>query len=459
MTEPRTATGADSQLLRELPRKLGVWSAIAVVVGSTIGSGIFRTPAVIADRLPGPLPMMAIWVVGGLFVLCGALTLAELAGTYPRSGGPYAFIREGFGRMWAFLFGWSQLTLIRPAALGGVSTVFAEYALDVSGRNPAMEPYSSYVHYIAAGAIILVGIFNYLGVQWGALVQNLTTLAKYGGLVLIVIFAFALGLPATGGYYTPATPPGSFSLAPFGLAIVSVLWAYDGWLDASYVGGEVKEPRRNLPIALIGGTAAIVAIYLLANMAYLAVLPVETIARSPAVAARVADVVLPGVGVLMVGMIVAISTFGTLNGTMMTSPRVFYALSEQGSIFRPLGRVHPRFETPFVAVVTSTTIGVIFVMVGTFERLADAFVTASVPFYALAVAAVYFVRRKPGYNPPFRVPGYPVVPALFILAALYLLLNALADEGSRWQTAGVLGWIVIGIPIYLATRGSRRAAE
>lgn len=449
MTNPQH--GAELHL-RELPRKLGVWSAIAVVVGSTIGSGIFRTPAVIADRLPGPLPMMLIWVVGGLFVLCGALTIAELAGAYPRSGGPYAFIREGFGRAWAFLFGWSQLTLIRPAALGGVSTVFAEYALRVSGYNPAVEPYSSYVHYIAAVAIVIVGVFNYVGVQWGALVQNLTTLAKYGGLVVIVVFALAIGLPSTGGHYTPLTPPGSFSLAPFGLAIVSVLWAYDGWLDASYVGGEVKEPRRNLPIALIAGTGAVIAIYLLANLAYMAVLPIDEIRRSPAVAAEVAQVVLGGPGLAFVGLTVAISTFGTLNGTMMTSPRVFFALSEQGSVFRPLGRVHPRFETPFVAVVVSTTIGVLFVMIGTFERLADAFVTASVPFYALAVAAVYFVRRKPDYNPPFRVPGYPLVPALFIVAALYLLVNALVDDSSRLQTAGVLGWILVGIPVYYLTR-------
>jgi basic amino acid/polyamine antiporter, APA family len=454
MTHPQPG---EQQLVRELPRKLGVWSAVAVVVGSTIGSGIFRMPAVIADRLPGPLPMMAIWVVGGAFVLCGALTLAELAGAYPRSGGPYAFIREGFGRMYAFLFGWSQLTLIRPAALGGVSTVFAEYALRVSGYNPAVEPYASYVHYIAALAIVIVGITNYLGVQWGALVQNLTTAAKYGGLLVIVIFAFALGLPATGGaHYTPMAPPGSFSLAPFGLAIVSVLWAYDGWLDASYVGGEVKEPRRNLPIALIAGTGAVIAIYLLANMAYMAVLPVEEIRRSPAVAAEVAYAVLGGGGLAFVGLTVSISTFGTLNGTMMTSPRVFFALSEQGSIFRPLGRVHPRFETPFVAVVVSTVIGVTFVMIGTFERLADAFVTASVPFYALAVAAIYLVRRKPGYNPPFRVPGYPLVPALFIAAALYLLANALIDESSRVQTAGVLGWIVLGVPVYLATRSRSR---
>jgi basic amino acid/polyamine antiporter, APA family len=455
MTNP--AAGADRDFVRELPRKLGVWSAVAVVVGSTIGSGIFRTPAVIADRLPGPLPMMMIWVVGGLFVLCGALTIAELAGQYPRSGGPYAFIREGFGRLPAFLFGWSQLTLIRPAALGGVSTVFAEYALRVSGFNPGAEPHSRYVHYIAATAIVIVGITNYVGVRWGALVQNLTTLAKYGGLMVIVVFALALGLPSTGGHYTPLTPPGSFSLAPFGLAIVSVLWAYDGWLDASYVGGEVKDPRRNLPIALIAGTGAVIAIYLLANLAYMAVLPIDEIRRSPAVAAEVAQAILGGPGLAFVGLTVSISTFGTLNGTMMTSPRVFFALSEQGSIFRPLGRVHPKFETPFVAVVVSTVIGVIFVMVGTFERLADAFVTASVPFYALAVAAIYFVRRKPGYNPPFRVPGYPVVPALFIAAALYLLANALWDESSQLQTAGVLGWIVLGIPVYYATRSRSRA--
>lgn len=443
---------AELHLPEDLPRKLGVWSALAIVVGTTIGSGIFRSPAVIADRLPGPVPMMGIWVAAGLFVLCGALTLAELAGTYPSSGGPYMFIREAWGKVPAFLFGWTQLVLIRAAALGGISTVFAEYSLRVSGFNPAVEPYAAYVHYLAAAAIILVGIFNYVGVRWGALVQNLTTVAKFGALLVIILFAFALGLPQTGGHYTPAIPAGSFSMAPFGLAMVSVLWAYDGWADASFVSGEVKNPRRNLPIALIGGTTAIIGIYLLANMAFLAVLPVEEIRRSPLVAADVAQLVMGSPGVLFVGLTVVVSTFGALNGSMLTGPRTLFALAERGSVFKPLGKVHPKFQTPHVSIVVATVLGVVFVLYADFEGLADAFVTGIVPFYGLAVAAIYPLRRRADHNPPFRVPGYPVVPALFVLATIYLLVNALIDPSSRWSTAGVFAVILAGIPVYYATR-------
>ena len=171
----------------ELPRRLGLLSAIAVLVGSTIGSGIFRTPAIIADRLPGPVPMLSVWVAGGLLALCGALTLAEVAGMYPRTGGLYVFIREGWGRLPAFLFGWAELVLIRAASLGAISTTFSEYFFRSIGREPGAEPYREYVHYVAALAIIATASFNYVGVRWGALVQNLTTVAKYGGLLFIEI--------------------------------------------------------------------------------------------------------------------------------------------------------------------------------------------------------------------------------------------------------------------------------
>src|SRR4051812_43274011 len=187
-----------------LQRRLGLWSAVAVLIGSTIGSGIFRSPAGVTDKLPGPLPLLAVWVAGGLFALCGALTLAELTGAFPHTGGAYVFIREGWGRCTAFCFGWAELVLIRAASLGAISMTFAEYLLRVLGIDATVEPYKSYVHYVAAVAIILTATFNYLGVRWGSLVQNLTTLAKYGGLLFIIALALAIGLPRTGGYFTPA---------------------------------------------------------------------------------------------------------------------------------------------------------------------------------------------------------------------------------------------------------------
>jgi len=444
-----------------LTRQLGLWSAVAVLVGSTIGSGIFRSPAGVTDKLPGPLPLMSVWVAGGLFALCGALTLAELSGELPATGGMYVFIREGWGRLPAFLFGWAELVLIRAASLGAISTTFSEYFLRVLGFDPSVTPYSDWVHYVAALAIALTATFNYVGVRWSSLVLNLTTLAKYGGLLFIILLALAIGLPRTGGHFAPAVPAGSFHIAAFGLALVSVLWAFDGWADLSFVSGEVRDPRRVLPRAIIIGTVAVIAIYLLANVAYLAVMPVEEIRHSKLVAADVAQRLIGAPGVVFVAVTVMLSTFGTLNATLLTAPRVFFAMAEDGLFFRPVAAVHPRFGTPYVSILLATSLGILFVLLRTFEQLADIFVTAIVPFYALAVASIFVLRRRAGYAPPFRTPGYPVVPALFILATLFLLGNAILDPTSRWGTLAVLGIIVVGIPVYFLTvgRSARSRAE
>ncbi|GAC1482696.1 MAG: amino acid permease [Gemmatimonadaceae bacterium] len=439
-----------------LPRRLGLWSAVAVLVGTTIGSGIFRSPAGIADKLPGPGPLLAIWLTGGVFVLCGALTLAEVAGAFPHTGGVYVFIRESWGRLPAFLFGWSELVIIRAAALGAISTTFSEYLLRVLGHDPRVVPYSRYVHYIAACAILLTATFNYVGIKWGSLVQNITTLAKTGALLIIIIIALVIGLPQTGGHYTPVVPSGSFSFARFGLALVSVLWVYDGWADVSFVAGEVKDPEKNLPRVLIYGTLLIIALYLLANLAYLAVLPVDEIRQSKLVAADVADRLMGTPGVTFVSIAVMISAFGTLNGSVMTGSRILFVTAADGLLFKPIAKVDRRFNTPGVAIWLSAALGVIFVLAGTFEQLADAFVTAIVPFYALAVGAVFILRRRPGYQPPFSVPGYPVVPAIFIAATILLLGNAVLDAASRVPTLAVLGVILLGIPVYLLASASTR---
>lgn len=440
-----------------LPRSIGLWTAIAILVGSTIGSGIFRSPAGIADRLPGPGPMLAVWAIGGLFALCGALSLAEIAGAYPRTGGLYVFIREGWGDAAAFTFGWAELVVIRAASLGAVSSTFAAYFLRFLGHDPAQEPYASWVHWIAAVAIALTATFNYVGVRWGALVQNSTTVAKYAGLLVIILFAFAIGLPDTGGAnFTPAAPSGSFSIAPFGLALVSVLWAFDGWADLSFVAGEVKDPRRTLPRALIGGTLAVIAIYLLANIAYLSVLSIDEIRRSPLVAAEVAQRILGNPGVLFVATTVMLSTFGTLNGSLLTAPRIFFAMADDGLFFRKVAAVHPKFETPYVAIALTAALGIVFVLLRTFEQLADIFVTAIVPFYALGVASIFVLRKRAGYDPPFRAPLYPLIPSLFVLATIYLLANAIIDPGSRWPTIAVLGVILAGVPVYYLTVGRGR---
>jgi APA family basic amino acid/polyamine antiporter len=438
----------------ELQRKLGVWSATAVVIGSTIGSGIFRSPAGIADKLPGPLPMMAVWIAGGLFALCGALTMAEVASALPMTGGIYVFCRDAWGRLAGFLFGWGQFAMIRAASLGAIAITFAEYFFRVSGFDPLTPGNVMKVRWTAAAAIALTGAFNYVGVRFAATVSNITVVAKYGGLLFIIIVAFALGLPHNGvAHYTPAVPAGSFTLPAFGLALVSTLWAFDGWADVVYNAGEVKNPGRNLPRALIGGTLAVIGIYLAANLAYMAVLPIDEIRVSKLVAADVAQRVIGPAGVAFVSITVMISTFGTLNTVLFTSPRVFFAMADDGLFFRRVAKIHPKFGTPYVAITLVAVLGMGFVLLRTFEQLADAFVTAFLPFYLLAVASVFKLRGTVGYNPTFRVPLYPIVPLLFIVSVLYLLGNAIVQESSRMSTLAVLGVLVAGIPVYYLTVG------
>ncbi|WP_291164366.1 amino acid permease [Gemmatimonas sp. UBA7669] len=451
------ASSPPSSAPAELPRQLGLWSAIAVLVGTTIGSGIFRSPAGIADKLPGPLPLMAVWAVGGLFALCGALTLAELAGAMPRTGGYFVYIREAWGRLPAFLYGWAEFTLIRAAALGGISLTFAQYFLRALGFDPSIAPYDAYAHYVAAAALALMATINVVGLKWGSLVQNVTTVAKYGGLVIIILLAFALGLPKTGGNFTPAAPAGSFSVSAFGLALVSVLWAFDGWGDLAKVSGEVADPRRTLPRAIVLGTLAIIAIYLLANLAYLSVLTVDEMRRAPLVAADVAQRLIGPVGVTLVSLTVLISTFGSVNGSLLTGPRIFFAMADDGLFFRQVAAVHPTFKTPYVAIIMTGILGVTFVLLRSFEQLADIFVTASLVFYVLSIGAIFKLRRRPDWNPPVRTPLYPLVPALFCLAVLFLLGNALMDSAQRIPTLGVFGVILLGVPVYYLTVGRRSA--
>lgn len=449
MPAPRLDTRLDT-----LPRRIGLWSAIAILVGTTIGSGIFRSPAGIADRLPAPLPLLGVWVAGGLIALCGALTLAEVSGQFPQTGGLYVFIREGWGRLPAFLFGWAELVIIRAAALGAIATTFAEYALRAAGYDPSIAPYNEWVHIIAALAIAVTGALNYRGVQWGTLLQNTLTLIKCIALLVLVLVALAWHSAATSAPAPSPIHPATITAGAFGLALVSVLWVYDGWADVSFVAGEVEHPERNLPRVLIIGTLIVIAIYVLANIAYFTVLPIETMRHSRLVAADVAARVVGTFGVATVGIVVMLSSFGTLNGSMLTGPRVLWAVAHDGLLFKRLAAVHPRYQTPHVAIAVAAILGIIFVSVRTFEQLADTFVTAILPFYALAVAAVFPLRRraKATATSIFKTPGYPVTPILFIAATILLLTNALSDPTARVSTAAVFLLILLGIPIYFTVR-------
>ncbi|HEY2807093.1 MAG TPA: amino acid permease [Gemmatimonadales bacterium] len=435
-----------------LPRRLGLLSAIAVVIGSTIGSGIYRTPARIAEAVPAPGWMLGVWVLGGLLALCGALTYAELGGMFPRSGGVFVYIKEGFGRMPAFLFGWTELVVIRASALGAIATVFAEYLLRSLGYDPRV--YADAVHYVAAGAIAVTGICNYIGVDWSALLLNVTTWVRYFALLALVFLAFLLGHGDTTHF---VQADGVVHFEPFVASLVAVLWAYDGWGDVSFVGGEVANPERNLPRAFIIGTLGVIAIYLLVNVAYLYLLPISLERHSPLVAADAAQLIMGRAGVAAIGVVVVISTFGTLAGSMLTGPRIFFAMADAGLFFKGIAAVHPRFKTPSRAITLAAILAIAYVLVRRFEGLSDTFVLAIWPFYALAAASVMVLRRRDPERPrPVRTLGYPLPPLIFILSAILIL--AIATKASPRDPIIAFSVILTGIPAFLVWR-SRQPAK
>lgn len=439
MSEQRDAWG------ERMPRHLGLWSAVAVLVGSTIGSGIFRVPAGVAARLGTPGPVVLAWVLGGVIALFGALTYAELAAAMPRSGGVFAYILEAFGPLPAFLFGWSELAVIRASALGAIATIFAEYL----GYFVPLAPQQ--VRYVAAAAVVLVGIFNYLGVSLAAVVMNLTTVAKFGALAALGLLAFAAGDGSASHFADPWS--GGLNVSLLATALISIMWTYDGWADLSFMGGEVKDPGRTLPLALIIGTAAIVVVYLLLNLAYIYLVPLPEMAGAPLIASTAAARIplLGSKGAAVIAGVVMLSCFGALNGSMMTGPRIFFAMADRGLFFRQIARVSPRFKSPSVAVLIATVLGVVYVLLNNFQQLADKFILGIWPFYALAVGAVFVLRRtRPDMPRPYRAWGYPIVPLLFLLASLAMVVNALVTDPKN--TRITFGIILAGVPAYYAWR-------
>ena len=428
-----------------LARRLGLWSTIGIVVGVTIGSGIFRTPASIATRVPDPELMLAVWLLGGLISLCGALSVAELAAALPQTGGWYVYLRESWGRLLAFLFGWSELVLIRASASGAIATVFSEYLLRSLGYDAAVNERTT--DYIAAVAIVAAGLVNIRGVQVGALIAGLSTVAKFGALAFLVVASALLGGGAGASTANFTASGGPVDPGLFGLALISVLWAYDGFADVSFAAGEVKDPQRNLPRAIVGGTLAIIAIYLAANAAYLYVSPIARVAESRLIAADTMQALFGQVGVAAVSVTVTISTLGALVAVTLAAPRVFFAMADDGLFFRSVARVHPRYGTPHVAILLAMGLGVAFVLTRTFEQLADTFVLSIWPFYGFAVAGLYLLRRRrPDLPRPYKVPGYPVLPAVFVLGVIYLVANALATD-PVW-TGVTFAIVLAGVPVY-----------
>ena len=398
-------------------------------------------PATVAAQLHDPGPVLVCWIVGGLVALFGALTLAELAGALPRSGGIFAYLLESFGPLPAFLFGWTELTVIRASALGATAAIFAEYVGYFVTLTPAQ------VRYVAAGAIVAIGALNYIGAQRAAAVMSVATTGKYLAVLALGLLAFTAG-NGSASHFSPAWASG-VPLSLIGSALIPVLWTYDGWADLSFMGGEVRDPQRTLPLALVLGSGCVMLLYLIANLGFMYLLPLPEMARAKLIAATAAEHIplFGGVGAGIVAAVVVVSAISGLNGSMMTGPRIFFAMAERDLFVRAVARVSPRFQTPSVAIGLATVLGVIYVLNNGFAQLADKFILGIWPFYALCVAGVFVLRRRrPDLHRPYRVIGYPVVPALFLVASVGMIANAVVtDPGNTGVTFAI---IAAGVPAY-----------
>jgi basic amino acid/polyamine antiporter, APA family len=430
-----------------LPRQLGVWSAAAAAVGLTIGSGIFRVPATVAAESGSVGAIALVWVLGGVITLCGALTVAELAAAFPRAGGIYVYLREAYGPLAAFLFGWSWF-FIRSAASAGTALVFVTYLRTFVPLGEVGERAA------AVGLIVLVGAANYRSVRLGAALQDASTAAKVLALLLVAAAIFVLGEMGGGALASPPTfaPVG---LGGIGVALVAALFAYDGWIAATLIAGEVRDPERALPRALAWGAGVVVATYLAINAAYLYALPLAELAASKAVAVDAVTRVAGAGGAALIAALVMLSTFGGLNAGLMTGPRVYYAMAEDGLFFRRVAAVHPRFGTPHVAIVLLVVLTTLNASVRTFEQLAEAFVLLLYPFLALTVAAVFVLRRRrPDLPRPYRAVGYPLVPAVFLVGTVAMMANALLERPATTLLGAAI--VAAGVPIYFAWRAASR---
>ncbi len=433
----------------QLPRKLGAWTGAAVVVGVIIGSGIYKVPSPIAADTGSLTGVALVWVLGGLISLFGALSVAELAAMFPDAGGPYVYLRQAFGPALAFMFGWMWL-LTTPNSWAAQAITFADYF----GSTVAFTHIEKKL--LAAALITVLSTVSYCSLSLGAWVQNLSTGAKLLALtgLAITLFSFAPHPAAS----LAGVTSGHILWSGVAVALVAALWAYDGWVNITPLSGEMKDPQRSLPRALIGGTLVTLVVYLVMNMAFAVALPFDALASSKAVASDAVTAALGQGAAVVIVVLVMVSTFGSMNGSILSDPRVFYAMAQDGLFFKSVGKVHPRFQTPHVAIVFSWALAMVFLAFRDFLDLAEAYVLGIWPFLALAVIGLFVLRRRqPELARPYKVLGYPVVPALFVLGTLLVVGYSLYENPV--STGVSLGVTLLGLPLYFIWASYQRRAQ
>ena len=436
---------------RELARTLDQKDLVLVVIGTVIGSGIWLVPGAVLKNSGGdPGLALTVWLVGGIFSLLGALTFAELGAMYPDSGGSYTYVREAFGPLPAFLLGWTLFLAINTGSMATLAVAFATYA----GEFAPLGTFARRL--VAATMIAVVAAVNIRGTRQAASVQNWSTGVKVGVILALAVSGLLLGTQGGATASRAFTVPISGSvLSGAGVGLLGVLWAYEGWVNVTNSAGEARDPQRTFARGIVIGTAALVAIYLVANLGYLAALGPDRVAGTQRVAADAVRVLYGPLAAKLIGAAVLVSVFSATNGLALTSPRTYFAMARDGVFFSKLAEVHPRFGTPALAILASAVWAVFLTLTGTFEQLFTYVVFASWLFAGLAAAGVFVLRRRhPGAPRPFRVPGYPLTPALFVAAASVVVANTFVARPV--QALAGMGIVLLGTPVYFAWKRARR---
>jgi len=433
--------------------RLGLFSGTMAVIGGIIGSGIFLNPAIVAARVGTTTLTLAAWTLGGVVALLGAFIFGELAARNPKVGGGYAYLRDSFGPLPAFLYGWALLLIMATGAIAAVAFTFASYAGALLGISERFLPW------LAAGAILALSALNYVGVRPAAWTQNIFTVLKLAALVVLILAGLLLTPDPSPAPSTQLPVPAGFTAIFLALAtaFVPVLFAYGGWQQTNFIAEELVEPEKNLPTALVLGVLGVVAVYLLANLAYLRALGVEGLARSTAPAADTMSAVLGVSGRRLISLGIVASTFGFLDLVIMVSPRVYQAMAADGLFFESFARLHPRYRTPATAIVAQGIWASALLATRTYGQLLDYVTFADWIFFGTTAATLFIYRRREGGKQTpgsFRVPGYPVAVLFFILAAAYVVIGSIRSNPMNALRGSVL--LAAGVPAFLIWDARRR---
>ena len=419
-----------------------------MVAGTIIGASIFVQPSEIARHLDTPAMIMTAWLACGVLTLFGAFVCAELASAFPQTGGMYVFLRETFSPLAGFLWGWAMFWSVHSGIIAVIAVVFGRYA---TVFLPVEMQTDLNIRVLAVGIILTLSAVNYAGVRSSSRVQTALTIVKVAAIAALVLAGFLFASPVAQPEAAASTAPG---VTPFVLAMVAGLFAYGGWHMVTYTAGETTMPARTVPLALVVGVAIVTACYVLVNLVYLRLLPLDAVRASTRIAADAADVVLGRGGAMMLGVLVILSTVGSLVGIILTGPRMYFSMAGDGLAPRVLTHVHPRFRTPSAAIVAQAIWASVLAGTGVYRQLFTRVVYTEWLFFALMAAGLFVLRRRAGYAPEYRTWGYPAVPLVFIAVSLAIVVNQFAV--APLEAATGLGMVALGAPVYYYMRHAHR---